>query len=422
MIHRIPARPFLLAATMSLAAGLAMAAEPPASSGDGWVDLFNGSDLTGWHATGDIAAWTAANGEIAGLGSGRGGWIQTDKMYRDFELYLEFNVPAEGNSGVGLRGSSVGDPAFTGFEVQILDTAGKDPTLTFCGSVYDAIAPTEMAVKPAGEWNQYHIKMVGDTLNVWLNGVHIQQDQVLDDRGFVHTPDQLWALKDRLPTGYISLQDHGDPVRFRNLRIKDLSEDADPGDFAPVFNGTDLTGWHQRGGGEWLVEDGVLVGRNGPGHLFSDQTWGDFEFRAFVKVNTRGNSGMYMRTVPRPENPDTWPLGYECQVDNHDPRNFTGCVYDRAWPEGQDGPLTRDEAWFDYRVRAVGNRIQTWINGVAMVDTNLDNFNVGHMALQTHHPGNEIMYKDIQVRVLNEAGDPAAVPPAAASPAETVQQ
>lgn len=386
---------------------VALAVSQPESTGEGWVDLFNGSDLSGWHATGDIAAWKVENGEIMGLGSGQGGWLQTDRMYRDFELTLEFNVPPQGNSGVGLRGSSVGDPAFTGFEVQILDTFGKEVTLTFCGAVYDAIAPTEMAVKEAGEWNRYHIRLVGDTINVWLNGVHIQQDQVLDERGFVHTEDRPWALKDRLQTGYISLQDHGDPVRFRNIRIKDLSEDADPGDFTPIFNGQDLSGWHQRGGGEWVVEDGVLVGRNGPGHLFSDQRWGDLEFRAFVKVSERGNSGMYLRTVPRPENPDTWPLGYECQVDNHDPRNFTGCVYDRAWPEGVDAPITRDGAWFDYRVRAVGNRIQTWINGVPMVDANLDDFAEGHMALQTHHAGNEIMYKDIQVRVLDAAGEPA---------------
>lgn len=393
---------------VSMVAGLAMAAEPPASSGAGWVDLFNGSDLTGWHATGDIDAWTVAGGEIAGLGSGRGGWIQTDKMYRDFELYLEFNVPPEGNSGVGLRGSSVGDPAFTGMEVQILDTFGKEPTLTFCGAVYDAIAPTEMAVKPAGEWNAYHIRLVGDTLNVWLNGKHIQQDQRLDSRGFVHTQDVVSPLMDRLTTGYISLQDHGDPVHFRSIRVKDLSADADPGDFEAIFNGQDLTGWTQRGGGSWTAEDGTLVGRDGPGHLFTDATWGDFEFRAFVKVSEHGNSGMYLRTVPRPEDPNTWPLGYEAQVDNHDPRNFTGCIYDRARPVGHDGPLTRDEAWFDYRVRAVGNHIQTWINGVAMVDTTLDNFAEGHMALQTHNPGNVIMYRDIQVRVLDGEGKPAA--------------
>ena len=65
---------------------------------------------------------------------GQGWWIRTDKTYRDFELTLEFWMPEGGNSGVGLRGSSIGDPAFTGFEVQILDTHGQEPGLSNCGA------------------------------------------------------------------------------------------------------------------------------------------------------------------------------------------------------------------------------------------------------------------------------------------------
>ena len=118
-----------------------------------------------------------------------------------------------------------------------------------------------------------------------------------------------------------------------------------------------------------------------------------------VRVNERGNSGVYFRTVPRPEDPDTWPLGYEAQVDNHDPKNFTGVVYDRAWPEGVDAPLTRDGAWFDYRIVAKGDRVRTWINGTPMVDTTLDLFDEGHVAFQTHHEGNVIEYRDVRWRV-----------------------
>jgi hypothetical protein len=145
------------------------------------------------------------------------------------------------------------------------------------------------------------------------------------------------------------------------------------------------------------VEEGALVGRDGPGHLFSNDTFADIEIRAFVKVSAGGNSGIYVRTVPRPDDPNTWPLGYEAQIDNHDPKNFTGCIYDRAWPAGR-APITRDEAWFDYRIRARGNHIQTWVNGVAMTDATLDTFKEGSIALQTHNPANVIMYKDIQVR------------------------
>ncbi len=373
--------------------------------GEGWVELFNGESLEGWTTSGDINAWGVDDGELVIQNPGGGWWLRTEKSYRDFELSLEFNLSEGANSGLGLRGSAFGDPAFTGFEVQIYDNFGDEPAVNTCGAIYNAIAPATNAVRKAGDWNRCSVRLVGDTLNVWLNGEHIQRDQTLDDRGFFRNADQELPLADRYPTGYISLQDHGQAVRYRNIRLKDLSADPDSGGYTPLFDGKSTSGWFAKGGGTWTVakgetEGGAVIGRNGPGHLFSEKTYADFELRAFAKVNTHGNSGLYFRTIPRPEDPDTWPLGYEAQVDQHDPKNFTGCVYNLAWPEHTDGPITRDNAWFDYRIRAVGDRVQTWINGVPMVDARLEDFAEGHFAFQTHHQGNEIMYRDVRVRVI----------------------
>ncbi len=394
-------RKLILASIASLTA-LASAQQ----AGPGWVELFNGDNLEGWTASGDLAAWGVEGGELVIQNPGQGWWLRTDKTYRDFELVLDFNVSEGANSGLGLRGSAHGDPAFTGLELQIYDNFGDEPDVNTCGAIYNAIAPATNAVRPAGEWNSYRVRLVGDTLDVWLNGEHIQRGQKLDDRGFFRSRDQKLPLRDRYSTGYISLQDHGQEVRYRNIRIKDLSPDPDAGGYRPLFDGKTTDGWFARGGGTWTIgqrdlEGGAVIGRDGPGHLFSDKTFGDFELRAFAKVNTRGNSGLYFRTVPNADNPDSWPTGYEAQVDQHDPKNFTGCVYDRAWPENADGPITRDDAWFDYRIRAVGDRVQTWINGVPMVDARLSDFDEGHFALQTHHRGNEIMYRDVRVRVID---------------------
>ena len=384
-------------AVMTVGAG---AGATPGLEDDGFEPLFDGKSLAGWTTSGDINAWKVEDGELRiGEDGGKGWWLRTVKQYRDFDLRLEFNVPKGGNSGVGIRGSTTGDPAFTGMEVQIFDSHGQQPAVNVCGAVYGAIAPASMSVKPAGEWNEYRILLVGDTLNVWLNGEQIHTDQKLDDRGFIHDPKNKSPLADRLTTGHIALQDHGDKVRFRNIRIKDLSPDKDPGGWRPIFNGRDTFGWTARGGGTWEAQEGALVGRDGPGHLFTNEKFGDVEIRGHVKVNTRGNGGLYFRTVPRPEDPDTWPLGYEAQVDQHDPKNFTGCIYDRAW--GTKVP-TRDNAWIDYRVRAEGDHIQTWINGVRVVDTTLSDFKDGHIALQTHHVGNVIMWKDLAVREFGE--------------------
>ncbi len=120
-----------------------------------------------------------------------------------------------------------------------------------------------------------------------------------------------------------------------------------------------------------------------------------------VKVNERGNSGMYFRVKPNPDPNTPWPIGYEAQVDNHDPKNYTGAIYDKAWPENHSEPITRDDAWFDYRVVVQDDHIRTWINGEPMVDAQLDEFSSGHLAVQGHHDGNVIEYRDIRVIELD---------------------
>lgn len=396
--------------TLCFATALLVASSTESQVEPAPVDLFNGKDLAGWSAMfgGSLDAWAVVDGEIRVIHPGRGGWIRTDRMYRDFELTAEFIIPEGGNSGIGLRCSSVGDPAFTGFEVQILDSHGKPADRSHCGAVYNAIAPSVQAVKPAGEWNSYRVRVVADTLDVWLNGVHIHQAQKLDDRGIFRNDDQPLPLNERLTTGYIAFQDHGEGgLRLRNIAVTDLSPDPDPGDYAFAFDGSTTSGWTHRGGGSFAFEDGTFVAADGPGHLFSDAAHTDIELHALVRVAKPdeteaprpGNGGIYFRTIPNPDNPDSWPTGYEAQIDNHDTRktNYTGCIYDRA-PSQTGKPITTDGAWFDYRIRAVGDRVQTFINGVPMADAVLTDFHEGHIAFQTHHPRNRIEFRDIRWR------------------------
>ena len=386
-------------------------ATPPAAANA--VALFNGSDLSGFKTiNGDLNAWGVVDGEIRVIHPGRGGWLRTGKMYRDFELSLDFIIPEGGNSGVGLRCTSMGDPAFTGFEVQIFDSHGKGVGREQAGAVYNAIPPATQAINPAGEWNSYRIRVEGDTLNVWLNDEWVQQDQKLDDRGIFRNDSQPLPLNERATTGYIAFQDHGEGgLRLRNIRVADLSPDPDPGDFIDAFNGRDLSGWTHRGNGSFVFENGTLVALDGgPGHLFSNAMHTDIEIRTLVRfalpeetgANRPGNSGIYFRTVPRAGDPDTWPLGYEAQLDNHDPdeTHYTGCLYDVAGAQS-GGPITEDGEWFDYRIMAVGDRIRTWINGRPMVDTINDVHSEGMIAIQTHHPGNRVEFRDFRWRVPN---------------------
>lgn len=198
----------------------------PASQQNGPVDhtlekgfeyMFNGKDLTGWQTTGN---WKVKEGNIVTLEPrpGEHGWqryadyIATEKKYGNFELKLDFKFNPKGNSGVFMRVGDLKDHVNSGFEVQILDTHGKEKFGHHdCGGVIRTVGPSKMMVKPAGEWNSYHITLIDSQLTVVLNG-----EQIVD------IDLSKTDMKDRPMKGHISFQDEGKPIWYRNVRIKEL--------------------------------------------------------------------------------------------------------------------------------------------------------------------------------------------------------
>jgi len=139
--------------------------------------LFNGKDLKGWvpmHG-GD---WTIEEGVLVGKNGTNwstnpeksGSWLRTEKEYGDFVLELEYAINKGGNSGVFLRSALEKNPAFTGYEMQILDDQGRKPTKGSSGGLYDVVAATENMSKAAGEWNIVKIATRGQHIEVWVNG------------------------------------------------------------------------------------------------------------------------------------------------------------------------------------------------------------------------------------------------------------
>ncbi len=196
-------------AVLSLGA-LAFCCFRAVSAQEGFVPLFNGKDLTGWHVMGS-PAWKVEKGVLVCTGEG-GGWLRSDKEYQNFVLRLEFRVSKGGNSGIFIRSALEGNPAFTGMEVQILDDHGRNPTPHTTGSIYDAVAPKKNMSKPAGEWNFVEIICSGPWVVVAMNGEEIVRVNM----------DEHPKLKGRLRKGYIGLQNHGARMEFRNILIKEL--------------------------------------------------------------------------------------------------------------------------------------------------------------------------------------------------------
>ena len=193
-----------------------------AEAGDdaGFTPMFNGKDLTGWQTTGN---WLVEMDGTVTLKPrpGERGWqrygayLTTQRKYKDFVLDLEFKFGPRGNSGVFLRVADPKSQVNSGFEVQILDTHGKKKlTAHDCGGVIGTAIPTKNMVKPAGQWNRYTITCKGPKVKVVLNG-----EQIID------LDLSKSGLKDRPPAGYIGFQDEAKPVWYRNVRIKELTDE-----------------------------------------------------------------------------------------------------------------------------------------------------------------------------------------------------
>ncbi|MCA9734036.1 DUF1080 domain-containing protein [candidate division KSB1 bacterium] len=195
--------------------------ELPSTIDTNVVELFNGRDLSGWQVISNSSnSWKAEDGILSTGGHG-GGWISTEKEYSDFSLELEFNVPDGGNSGVFIRAPHEGDPAYTGMEIQVLDDyAEKYATLQpwqYTGSIYAVQAPAKRVTKKAGEWQKMQITCTGPKVQVILNG-----EQIVDSNLIEHMEKTAKSPGIKRRGGYIGFQNHGAPVQYRNIRIREF--------------------------------------------------------------------------------------------------------------------------------------------------------------------------------------------------------
>jgi len=199
----------------------------------GWKLLFNGADFTGWkiYGAGPVGdGWSAANGEIA-LVKGGSGYIMTEEAFGPFELSLEWKISPNGNSGIIYLVNEAPEAKTTyqtGPEMQVLDDAGHpDGQIPShrAGSLYDFAEPFVAAAKPVGEWNEARVVFTGDRIEHWLNGQKVAESSYGDDawrEKVAASKFKSMPLFGTFPSGHIALQDHGDPVWYRNIKIRPL--------------------------------------------------------------------------------------------------------------------------------------------------------------------------------------------------------
>jgi hypothetical protein len=201
-----------------------------AERADGWRLLFDGESTDGWRGYGrpDMPdGWRVVDGALTRVGPG--GDIITEDVFRDFELALEWNVASGGNSGIFYRAIEGDGPIYMfAPEMQVLDDdahADGLSRLTAAGANYGLFPAPEGVVRPAGEWNAVRIRVEGSHVTYWLNGERIIDYELGGpdwEARVAASKFAEWPDFGRAAEGHIGLQDHGDRVAFRSIRIREL--------------------------------------------------------------------------------------------------------------------------------------------------------------------------------------------------------
>ncbi len=195
-----------------------------------WQDLFDGETLEGWKAFKDAAppeGWQVVDGAITRVGGG--GDLVSVGQYGNFELRLEWNISEGGNSGIMYRVDPNANRTFeSGAEMQVLDDVNHpdgQSRLTSAGANYGMHPSPEGVVRPPGEWNEVRLIADGAHIEYWLNGTKVVEFEVWSpewEELVANTKFVEWPGYGRAARGHIVLQDHGDWVAYRNIRIREI--------------------------------------------------------------------------------------------------------------------------------------------------------------------------------------------------------
>jgi hypothetical protein len=387
-MHRFAATITLSLAVLTSAAFAEENNQPP----KGFTALFDGKDLKGWKggSTVDPAKitkeqqekwnaelpkhWKVENGEL--VSDGHEPYLATKKDYGDFEMWVDWNLSAKGDSGIYLRGCP---------QVQIWDPtneeAHKHGSDKGSGALWNNDKhekwPKVLADKPIGQWNRMYIRLIGERVTVILNDKKVVDNVVMEN---------YYDRKKPIPkTGPIELQTHGSETRFRNVFVREIGpEEAnkalsqmDGGDkgFTPLLADSDLSGWMGPVKDYELVNGELHVKPGAHGNLLTKEEYDNFVVRLEFKLPPGGNNGLAIR-APKPEDNSAY-NGMEIQVLDDSPEHYpdlheyqvSGSVYGLV--PAQRGYLRPVGEWNYQETIVDGDHIVVRVNGFTVNDADV---------------------------------------------------
>ncbi len=376
----------------------------------GFVNLFNGTDLSGWKGLvgnpisrsklSDTAmkreqeiadakmrtGWMVKDGLL--IFTGEGDNLCTEKKYGDIEMYVDWKITEKGDAGIYLRGTP---------QVQIWDTSRRDVGAQVgSGGLYNnqkhESKPLVVADNHVNEWNRFHIIMKGDKVTVYLNGILVVDNIPLENYWDHNMP--LFAKEQ------IELQAHGTYVAYRNIYLRELptnepyvlSDEEKKQGFVSLFDGTNLDQWTGNIAG-YPVKDGVVQVSpedGSVGNLYTKEEFSNFVYRFEFQLTPGANNGIGIRA---PLEGDAAYVGMEIQVlDNEAPMykdlhvyQYHGSVYGVI--PAKRGFLLPTGEWNKEEIVAKGNKIKVTLNGTVILDGDIKAASKNGTADHKEHPG-----------------------------------
>jgi hypothetical protein len=412
------------------------------ATADGFVPLFNGKDLTGWYVeSGGARNWRVEGEAIVARSDDyrTRNHLLTFADYGDFVLQSEFMVDPRSSSAVDIRAKPGETVPYNGqmlsehplIKLTDQDRFPREPsgTTNWLQNEKTYNQPATAAPLTPGQWNSMVVTVRGQVCTADIDGI-----RVVDVRLDPNAPNPGTVDPGlRRPKGKIGFQAHTGTVRFRNVRIKELSSRPADGPapaaagFVPLFNGKDLSGWTPVGGAKWSWAGDRLLGSQGPatsrsGFLMTDSAYDDFELELQYRLGVAADSGVFLRADP---NNTSGKGQFEIQVTDDDgfpglnPIGKTGSVWN-VFPRKVTPPIKRGD-WNALRVRLEKRHVEVWVNGVQTIDADLDTAGdkldtvpgltrtSGRIGLQKNQ-SSYVEFRDVRIKRLTPPADQGFVP------------
>jgi Domain of Unknown Function (DUF1080) len=354
-----------------------------AAGESGFVPLFDGSSLAGWSVSeGPESAFYVSDGAIVVHESaGYPTWLRSARQYENFDFRGEFFVKGWINSGLYLHAPEHGRNMWCGMKINIFHQVDEKPAPESMGSIFPLVPPLKVNVKNQAEWNTFRILMDWPRLQVWTNG------EPIHDLDLETVPE----LRHRLRSGYLGLESLSYPIRFRNLRVRELASKVT---WSPLYETpADFAKWHVSDGKPVFEALGAVLHSDGVGHFATNEKFRDFELQMYVRHAWHHNGGVLFRTAGQ----GSRARHYEIQLHDVEGAHYpTGSLYSY-----QRGLYPRIESgnWWLFQTRVKDSTCLVRINGETVLEYgHLENLEEGPIELQAHDSGRFTEYKHILVR------------------------